>query len=133
MGMRGCMLSWISDFVSGRQYRVVRPATSKYVLFDVGVPQGSGLSPLLFILFISECSHLLHCSHAEFADDITLWYTCSDAFVMQAMLNQDLQTIENWARRMRLRFGDKNKFFLFHDVGPSIFRGSVGYTSTPKN
>ena len=87
MGLRGRMLAWVRSFLSGRHYRVIRPSTTEYVDFGIGVPQGSGLSPLLFILFISECSHLLHCSHAEYADDITLWYSHSRVHTIQAMLN----------------------------------------------
>ena len=114
MGLRGKMLAWIRSFLSDRRYRVVRPSTTEYVDFGIGVPQGSGLSPLLFILFISECSHLLHCSHAEYADDITLWYSHSCPHTIRAMLNEDLRTIEAWARQMRLQFGDKNEYFIFH-------------------
>ena len=135
MGLRGRLLAWIADFLADRSYRVVRPATTEYANFGIGVPQGSGLSPLLFILFISECSHILHCSHAEYADDITLWYTSSDPNTMRAMLNQDLRTIECWARRMRMRFGEKNKFFLFHPVGSTAFDlkalGGLHFYSTP--
>jgi len=114
MGLRGPMLAWIRSFLTNRQYRVVRPSTTDFTDFGIGVPQGSGLSPLLFILFIAESSHLLHCSHAEYADDITLWYSGSCPQTIRAMLNADLQTIERWAKKMRLQFGDKNKYFVFH-------------------
>ena len=48
----------------------------------------SGLSPLLFILFISECSDLLHCAHAEYAYDIIQWYSHSWPHIIKAMLNE---------------------------------------------
>ena len=119
MNLRGKMLCWVQSFLSERKYRVVRPDTTEYVDFGIGVPQGSGLSPLLFILFISECSHLLKCSHAEYADDITLWYSHSCPHTIRAMLNEDLRTIEAWARSMRLQFGDKNEYFVFHQTATS--------------
>ena len=65
-------------------------------------------------MFISECAHLLKCSHAEYADDITLWYSHTCPRTLRAMINDDLRTIETWARRMRLQFGDKNEYFVFH-------------------
>ena len=55
-----------------------------------------------------------HCSHAEYADDIALWYSHSCAHTIRAMLNEDLRVIEAWARRMRLQFGDKNEYFAFY-------------------
>ena len=121
LGLRGRMLSWLSDFVSARKYRVVRPSTTEYSEFGIGVPQGSGLSPLLFILFIADCSHRLKCSHVEFADDITLWYSSSDPHVLQAMLTADLAIVEQWAREMRMLFGDKNKYCIFYPRGAAPF------------
>ena len=114
LGLRGRMLAWISSFISNRRYRVVRPATTAYTTFGIGVPQGSGLSPLLFTLFIAEISHLLHCDHAESADDITLWYSSWDDRTTIDMVNEDLRTIELWARKWGMYFGDKNSFYDFY-------------------
>ena len=90
LGLRGRLLKWIGSFMENRRYRVVRPATTEYVDFDIGVPQGSGLSPLLFTLLTSDISHLLKCDHVEFADDITLHYTHWDPQTIVDMLNGDL-------------------------------------------
>jgi len=99
----------------------------------------AGLSPLLFILFISGCSSQLHCSHAEYADDITLWYSGSCPHTIRAMLNADLRAVESWAQRMRLQFGDKNKYFVFPSTSCSMPRRQllstsrrwVGFSSIP--
>ena len=85
--------------MSDRRYRIVRPVVTYYTTFGIGVPQGSALSPLLFALFIAEISHLLHCDHAEYADDITLWYSSWDDRTTIDMVNEDLRTIELWAKR----------------------------------
>ena len=89
------MLAWISCFISDRRYRVVRPATTEYTTFGIGVPQGSGLSPLLFTLFISDIASELHCDHAEFADDLTLWYSSWDDQSTIDLINEDLGKIES--------------------------------------
>ena len=111
------MLKWIGSFMESRQYRVVRPATTNYVDFDIGVPQGSGRSPLLFTLLISNISHLLKCDHVEFADDVTLHYTYWDHQTIVDMLNSDVRTIEKWSRKWRLSFGRKSSYFVFHRPG----------------
>ena len=103
--------------MENRRYRVVRLATTEYVDFDIGVPQGSGLSPLLFTLLTSEISHLLKCDHVEFADNITLHYTHWDHQTIVDMLNSDLRTIESWSAKWRLSFGHKSSYFVFHRPG----------------
>ena len=125
LGLRGRMLAWITSFMQNRKYRVVRPATTEYTTFDLGVPQGSGLSPLLFNLFIAEISHLLHCDHVEFADDLTLYYSHWDDRTTIDLLNENLRTIEDWAQRWRVEFGDKNSYFVFHS-GPDIDVEAMG-------
>ena len=57
---------------------------------------------------------ILCCSHAEFADDTTLWYSASDPLTLQAMLNADLETAEKGASKFRLQLGEKNKYLVFH-------------------
>ena len=113
LGLRGRLLSLISDFLANRRYRVVRPGTSEYQEFEIGLPQGSSMSPLFFTLFIADCADELWCTDIEFADDITLLYTGTEAFTVVSMLNHDLAVIERWARKMRVVFGDKTTYFLF--------------------
>ena len=113
LGLRGRMLSFVSDFLSERRYRVIRPAVTEYRDFEIGLPQGSSMSPLLFTLFIARLSGLLYCTDIEFADDITLIYTTNDAQLALDMLNHDLAVIEDWARKLKVSFGDKTHYFVF--------------------
>ena len=112
--------------MTDRRYRVVRPATTEYTTFGIGVPQGSGISPLLFTLFISDIASKLHCDHAEFADDITLWYSSWDDRATVDMINEDLRTIESWAKQWGMYFGDKNCYFDFFRTKQGIDVDGLG-------
>ena len=49
--------------------------TSEFLPLDVGVPQGSNLGPLFFLIFVNDLSFLLTCDVEQYADDITLTVT----------------------------------------------------------
>ena len=74
LGFRDPVLGWIADFLRGRDMRVViagcssssKPVTS-------GVPQGSVLGPLLFIIFINHLIHDLQSFAGMFADDLKIY------------------------------------------------------------
>ena len=103
-GLRGKLPDWISSFLSERKYRIVHPSTTTFRVFSSGVPQGSILSPLLFLIFVADCANSLTSLHAEFADDLTLWFSSYDDSDTFAVLNEDLKKLEEWAHRWGLTF-----------------------------
>ena len=112
-GVRGNMLAWIKSFLTDRYYRVVSPAKTPYQKFERGLPQGSPLSPLLFIFMISSLKDVITTSHVEYAGDITLWAsgkTIEEAF---KKLQEDLDRIEQWSKKWRFDFGDKCTYTVF--------------------
>jgi len=78
-GMSGLTLKWISSFLTGRTQAVVfHGATSAYSTVKYGVPQGSVLGPLLFLLYIADVTAVAgshDVSVHSYADDTQL-YTC---------------------------------------------------------
>ncbi len=74
MGIRGQMLLWIQDFLANRFQRVViNGCTSRWRKVTSGVPQGSILGPLLFLVYINDIGDNLHNSDVRlFADDCTI-------------------------------------------------------------
>ena len=87
--------------------------SSKRVL-DCGVPQGTILGPLLFLLYINDLPNCLsHCDPRMYADDTHLTYASDNVENIESYLNQDLDNIYSWLRANRLTLNmTKTEFLL---------------------
>ena len=94
------MLSICGEFLSNRGQRVVvNRATSEWIPIVSGVPQGSVLGPLLFILYTSEMFQLVENRLYAYAEDSTLLAVVrkpSYKPAVAASLNRDLARIQEW-------------------------------------
>ena len=103
-GIDGKILRWIEAFLIGRQQRViVGDKLSGWTPVPSGVPQGSVLAPLLFILYINDLPSILNCGIKIFADDSKLYRSVchqGDALALQ----KDLDTTTRWADEWQLSF-----------------------------
>nr|VZI44085.1 unnamed protein product [Spirometra erinaceieuropaei] len=102
--LRGRLLTWVTDFLTGRSQTVCVEAsrsTPNPVLS--GVPQDSVLGPLLFLVYINDCVDDLGCSAIMFADDVKLWRpirSYADTYALQDSLNR----LNSWSARWLLNF-----------------------------
>ena len=97
----GCsekVTQWFASYLSGRRQRVViNGQSSDWSLIGAGVPQGSILGPLLFLIFINDIVKDIGASVRLFADD-TSWYIVVESPQSAAtILSGDMSTISNWA------------------------------------
>ena len=92
-------LSWIGAFLSNRtQTTVVNGVHSSYVEVTSGIPQGSVLGPMLFLLYINDINNTIKSQIKLFADDSVLYRNiCNQNY--QVILQNDLDTISSWAER----------------------------------
>ena len=118
IGISGRALRWIGQFLIGRkQAVVVDGATSSFSDVGSGVPQGSVIGPLLFLIHVSDIDFKLqHSEAASFADDTRLIKsvgTADDCTNFQA----DLDSIYEWAESNKMTF-NTSKFVHIHYPHP---------------
>ena len=99
-GISGNILSWITDFLSGRsQYVSVNGSCSDKTPVTSGVPQGSVLGPILFIYFINDMPDVVNCFMKIFADDAKTSNQIQeekDSVTLQNSLNNLSSWSEDW-------------------------------------
>jgi len=104
LGVRGLALEWFASYLCDRnQYVEVSGASSDLRVIRSGVPQGSVLGPILFLLYINDmnkCSDRLDFVH--FADDTTVYASNSDICALSRRVNEGLSRIYDWLCSNRL-------------------------------
>ena len=103
-GIQGQILNWIEAWLSGRQQRVILNGTkSDWKEVTSGVPQGSVLGPLLFIIFVNEIEHNLESKVLKFADDIKVVRVIEES-KDQETLQSDLDKLVKWSESWQMKF-----------------------------
>ena len=108
LGISGQLLNWIDCFLTTRSQRVVvNGQYSEWLPVASGVPQGSILGPLLFILYVDDVRSVVkHSSIKIFADDISLYsrVSCYDDCLK---LQDDLSCVYQWSLKWQLKLNPK--------------------------
>ena len=103
-GIRGQVLQWIENFLTGRKQQVVVQGVSSSVeAVKSGVPQGSVLGPTLFILYVNELPELVQSNMKMFADDVKL-YRKIESHTDFEILQDDINTLCEWSKKWLLQF-----------------------------
>ena len=114
-GIRGKLLAWFNSYLSDRSQTVVINgfhSVSKPVL--AGVPQGSVLGPLLFLVYINDLTTGITSNIRLFADDTSLFIVIEDARIASDVINNDLRIISQWANDWQVKFSpEKTEAMLF--------------------
>jgi len=107
-GISGQVLKWIEAFLTGRLMRVmVNGNSSSWVEVVSGVPQGSVLGPLLFLLFVNDLPDWVKSSIKMFADETKLWSTIRSASDGN-MLQDDLNSLKKWSDKWLFKFNPES-------------------------
>jgi hypothetical protein len=110
----------ISSFITNRQLVVkVGDHKSHSVTMKAGTPQGSSLSPLLYIIMVNDIPPQVteYSSISQFADDIGLWCHAYTRAGARYRLQQSVNILEGWCRKWRIKLnGDKSKLMYLQHI-----------------
>ena len=103
-GFDGAILKWIEDFLSERRQRViVNGQESEWKPVTSGIPQGSVLGPVLFIIYINDMPDTIRSMCKLFADDSKLYLTVKSRYD-QEIIQSDLFKLCDWSKEWLLVF-----------------------------
>ena len=104
-GISGPLISLIQSYLANRKQRVVlNGKSSQWSQITAGVPQGSVLGPLFFLIYINDLVDNISSEAKLFADDTSLFTVVYDEEIAADQLNKDLKIISEWAYQWKMQF-----------------------------
>ena len=112
-GVRGIPLQWFSSYLIDRKQYVQLEVKSSIKTIQCGIPQGSSLGPLLFLIYINDitnCSKKL--SFRIFADDTNIFASSSNLEELEQLINRELSKVVEWCNTNRLSINIQKTNFM---------------------
>ena len=118
-GIDGLLANWIQDFITGREQRVcINGKSSRWVKVTSGVPQGSVLGPLLFVIFINDLPESILSGIKMYADDTKIYQFVNNEEQAEK-LQEEIDKLYNWSQVWQLLF-HPDKCHILHLGNKSI-------------
>ena len=113
-GVRGTQLNWFSNYLSDRQqFTTFNNVTSCYKNIKCGVPQGSILGPLLFLIYLNDIALISeNVFTINFADDTSVFIKGNNLHEMSMKMNDNLRQITEWLQTNKLSLNIKKSNFM---------------------
>ena len=118
-GITGDLLIWLKSYLTNRTQRVIlKDSLSCIGELKAGVPQGSVLGPLLFLVFINDIADDMVGFGRLFADDTSIGHTANNEQNLQLSINLDLVYLNSWSEKWLLKFNpSKTDIMIFNAQG----------------
>ena len=126
-GIRGNVLRLFASYLSGRkQFTKIGNVLSDLSDIFWGVPQGSVLGPLLFLVFINDLPASCNMWSWLFADDTALALSSRNYHDLEIKFNLEVAKVQNWllANGLSVHYTDKTKYMLIQGPGQNLIRGT---------
>ena len=115
-GIRGKLLQWIREFLTNRKQKVsVNNNSSNFVPVTSGIPQGSVLRPILFLIYVNDLPEVVSSTVKLFADDTKLHRAIKNE-EDKLQLQEGLNNLQKWSEKWQLPF-NVEKCKILH-LGP---------------
>ena len=123
-GFKGEALEWVKSYLSDRKQKVKNDlGESEWIHLQNGVPQGSILGPLLFLVLVSDLhKSILNGKYHMYADDTQIYYHCkwSEVATVIPKINQDLDRVLNFSTNNCLRLNAGKSYFIIIGSKPNL-------------
>ena len=117
LGFSKATISWYESYLTNRTFLVnVENYFSSSGDLSCGVPQGSILDPIIFLLNVNDMSNSVDCDLLLYADDSCLVFTGPDVKTIEAHLNRNFNYLCDWfvENKLSIHFGEeKTKSIMF--------------------
>ena len=117
IGFSSDTINWYKSYLNNRTFLVnIEKELSSPGDLACGVPQGSILGPLIFLLYVNDMSSSIDCDLLLYADDSCLIFTGPDIKTIESNLNRNFESLCDWfvENKLSIHFGeDKTKSILF--------------------
>ena len=107
-------LAWFRSYLTGReQFVTYNGVASSTKPISCGLPQGSSLGPLLFLVYINDlCNVCKSTLPISFADDTNLFKSSQDSSIIENVLNEESKNISLWLKVNKLSLNVKKTHFI---------------------
>ena len=115
-GVRGSILNWCASYLQNRsQQTIVNNTLSSCLPVTCGVPQGSVLGPLFFLVYVNDLAYVLNeCKVKLYADDTVIYKSSVDHSIASRELQRDIDNFCEWCRENKLTVNSrKTKLMVF--------------------
>ena len=137
-GLRGVANDLMKSYLTNRKQFISGNGFSSSLLgINIGVPQGSVLGPILFLIYINDLSSCSNFVTTLYADDSVLTLSHKNIYCLQNILNCELPKINSWLKSNQLSLNvDKTHFLLFtkrkHEIAVEINGSKIKQTDCVK-
>ena len=133
LGLPTKLCRWFSDFLVGRVIQVkIEGFLAPKVYPKAGVPQGSNLSPLLFLIYVNDMPNSSHhqTNKSQFADDAGQWTVSKNIDLAAEYLQRDLDKLARLYAKWRIKLNPEKTEVIIFSMSRSAIRANLLYLCT---